>query len=112
MIESLPPGLYEMMIDDKRPDLPNADLIPDRYVMRFEPRTIGDILKLDDTREDERRFETVARVSEINEGLYETFARPWITPFVTEVSAQWLRLMHPARLERLSSPTSIPRCGR
>jgi len=100
-IDILPPGLYELMIDDKRPDLPNADLIPDRYVMRFEPRTIDDILKLDDTREDERRFETVARVSEINEGLYETFARPWITPFVTEASAQWLRLMHPARLERL-----------
>jgi hypothetical protein len=27
--------------------------------------------------------------------------RPWITPFVTEASARWLRLMHPARLERL-----------
>ena len=100
-IDILPPGLYELMIDDKLPDLPNADLIPDRYLMRFEPRTIDDILKLDDTREDELRFETVARVSEINEGLYETFARPWITPFVTEASAQWLRLMHPARLERL-----------
>jgi hypothetical protein len=100
-IDILPPGLYELLIDDKRPELPNADLIPDRYLMRFEPRTIDDILSLDDTREDERRFETVARVSEINEGLYATFARPWITPFVTEASAQWLRLMHPARLERL-----------
>ena len=100
-IDILAPGLYELKIDDKRPDLSNADLIPDRYVMRFEPRTIDDILKLDDTREDEERFETVARVSEINEGLYQSFARPWITPFVTEASAQWLRLMHPARLERL-----------
>ncbi|UEM23227.1 DUF3141 domain-containing protein [Skermanella mucosa] len=101
-IDILPPGLYELIIDDKRPDLPNADLIPDRYVMRFEPREIADILKLDDTREDELRFEAVARVSQVNEGLYETFARPWITPFVTEASARWLRLMHPARLERLT----------
>ncbi|UEM05573.1 DUF3141 domain-containing protein [Skermanella rosea] len=107
-IDILPPGLYELIIDDKRPDLPNADLIPDRYVMRFEPREIEDILKLDDTREDELRFETVARVSQVNEGLYETFARPWITPFVTEASARWLRLMHPARLERLMASDFNP----
>ena len=59
--------------------------------MRFEARTVEDILALDDGREDEQPFETVARISEINEGLYETFVSPWVRLWVNEATAEALR---------------------
>ena len=68
--------------------------------MRFEARTVEDILALDDGREDEDAFETVARISEINEGLYDTFVSPWVRLFANDATARTLRLMHPLRLER------------
>ena len=77
LISALPPGLYEMVIDDKQePSDIGVDLLPGNYLVRFEGRSVADILALDDGREDERAFETVARISEINEGLYDTFVEP------------------------------------
>jgi pimeloyl-ACP methyl ester carboxylesterase/tellurite resistance protein len=102
LIGSLPPGLYEMIIDEKRPEDIGVDLLPGHYLVRFEARTVQDILALDDGREDEQAFETVARFSEINEGLYETFVSPWIRPFVNDATAEALRMMHPLRLERFA----------
>ncbi|WP_431857602.1 DUF3141 domain-containing protein [Azospirillum sp.] len=100
LIDLLPPGLYEMIIQPKDPDAPGADLIAGGYMTRFEPRTLDDIRDLGgNTPEDDRRFATVARVSEINKGLYETFARPAIRDAVTEPLAEWLRLTNPARAQ-------------
>ena len=99
LIETLPPGLWEMIIDDKRPDAPGAELIPGRYIARFESRRLDDIRGLEDTREDERAFTAVARVSEVNEALYRTFVSPWVKPFVTETMAEALRRLHPNRLQ-------------
>lgn len=97
-IDLLPPGLYEMILQPKDPNLPGADLVAGNYVTRFEPRTLDDIRGLGgNTPEDDRRFATVARISEINKGLYATFARPWIQAAVTEPFAEWLRLANPAR---------------
>jgi pimeloyl-ACP methyl ester carboxylesterase/tellurite resistance protein len=101
LIASLPPGLYEMVIDEKQPEDIGIDLLPGNYLVRFEERSVRDILALDDGREDEQAFETVARVSEINEGLYDTFMSPWIKVFSNEATAGALRMMHPLRLERL-----------
>ncbi len=100
LIGSLPPGLYEMIIEDKRPEDIGVDLLPGNYLVRFEERTVQDILALDDGREDEQAFETVARISEINEGLYDTFVSPWVRLCANEATAEALRLMHPLRLER------------
>ncbi len=102
LISSLPPGLYEMVIDEKRPEDIGVDLLPGHYLVRFETRTVADILAMDDGREDEQAFETVARISEVNEGLYDTFVSPWVRMFSNEATAQALRLMHPLRLERLA----------
>lgn len=100
LIDLLPPGLYEMVIQPKDGDGPGADLIAGNYVTRFEPRTLDDIRAMGtNTPEDERRFATVSRVSDINKGLYTTFARPWIRAFVTEPTAQWLRLTNPHRAQ-------------
>jgi pimeloyl-ACP methyl ester carboxylesterase len=99
VIETLPPGLWEMVIEDKHPDAPGAELIPGRYLVRFESRRLDDIRGLEDTREDERPFTAVARMSEVNEGLYRTFVSPWVKPFVTETTADALRRLHPNRLQ-------------
>jgi hypothetical protein len=40
----------------------------------------------------------VARLSEINLGLYRTFAEPWIRASVTEPTAEAMRALHPNRL--------------
>jgi pimeloyl-ACP methyl ester carboxylesterase len=99
LIETLPPGLWEMIIEDKRPDAPGAELIPGRYLARFEKRRLDDIRRLEATREDERPFNAVERVSEVNEGLYRTFVSPWVKPFVTETTAEALRRLHPNRMQ-------------
>jgi pimeloyl-ACP methyl ester carboxylesterase/tellurite resistance protein len=102
LIDSLPPGLYEMVIEEKRPEDIGVDLLPGHYLVRFEQRTVQDILALDDGREDERAFDTVARISEINEGLYNTFVSPWVKAFTNEATAEALRMMHPLRVERFA----------
>jgi pimeloyl-ACP methyl ester carboxylesterase/tellurite resistance protein len=100
LIEVLPAGLYEMILEEKKAEDVGADLLPGQYLVRFEGRTIEDILALGDGREHERAFETVARISEINEGLYDTFLSPWVRLWSNEASAEALRLMHPLRLQR------------
>src|SRR5262249_23054302 len=77
LIDLLPPGLYEAKFDAKGADTVNPELTQGQWVMRCEPRTLDDIRALGgNDAEDERRFETMARVSEINNTLYRTFARP------------------------------------
>jgi tellurite resistance protein len=100
IIDTLPPGLYEMVLEEKRPEDLGVDLLPGRYLVRFEGRSFEDLKALDDGREDERPFETVARVSEINEGLYDTFLGPWVRIFSNEATAEALRALQPVRLQR------------
>src|SRR3954451_10882025 len=100
LIDTLPPGLYEALIEDTRPDMPGQEYIAGRYLIRFAPRTIDDILALDDGREDERAFEVVERVSQINQGLYDKFASPVVKAMSNEPSAKAQRLMNPVRAQR------------
>jgi pimeloyl-ACP methyl ester carboxylesterase len=100
MIETLPPGLYEALIEDTQPDMPGRELISGRYLIKFVPRTVDDILALDDGRDDEQAFEVVKRVSEINQGLYDTFASPVVRSLSSEWTASAIRALNPARLER------------
>jgi hypothetical protein len=100
IVDVLPPGLYQAILEEKRPDDPNADLIAGDYIVRYEDRTIEDILALGTGgEEDARRFETVSRVSEINEGLYRTFVAPWVQPWSNDATAEALRYMQPHRAQ-------------
>lgn len=100
LIDLLPPGLYEMTIHPKDPGAPGAELVAGNYLTHFEPRTLDDLRELGgNAPEDDRRFATVARLSEINKGLYVTFARPLIRAMVTEPFAQWLRVTNHARAQ-------------
>ena len=48
---------------------------------------------------DDRKFETVARVSDINLGLYRMFLQPWVRLWTNEDFAATLRRLHPLRLQ-------------
>jgi hypothetical protein len=99
MIDLMPPGLYEATITEVGEDTENRDLVDGKYLFRLETRTLDDIraFGLNDAGDD-KRFEAVARLSEINLGLYRTFAEPWIRAAVTEPMAEAMRAMHPNRL--------------
>lgn len=99
MIDMLPPGLYEALITDVGPDTANPDLIHGRYLFSLEPRGLEDIRALGtNPPEDDLRFATAARVSEINQGLYRTLLSPLVKAMTTEASAGMARKLHPTRV--------------
>ncbi|HEX7982450.1 MAG TPA: DUF3141 domain-containing protein [Duganella sp.] len=104
MIDIMPPGLYEAVFLDKDEEMLQAeiaagDMMGGDYVMRFERRGLDALRALGgNDAEDERRFATVARVSEINQGLYRQFVSPIVKSMVTEQSAERLRDAHPLRM--------------
>ncbi|WP_424813348.1 DUF3141 domain-containing protein [Roseococcus sp. YIM B11640] len=99
LIDMLPPGLYEAVITEKEEDTANPELVHGKYLFRLEPRGLADIRALGgNSPQDERRFETVARVSEINHGLYERVLAPVIRAASNDYTADLLRRTHPNRL--------------
>jgi hypothetical protein len=99
MIDVLPPGLYEAVITEVDDEVNNQQKINSRYRFSLKARTLGDIRALGgNDAQDELRFATVRAVSEVNLGLYRTFASPVVKNLVTEQSANLLRELHPNRL--------------
>jgi pimeloyl-ACP methyl ester carboxylesterase len=108
LIDILPPGLYEAIILDSHSEMPGLEYVEGRYVIRFEPREVADILALGDGREDERAFEVVRRVAQINQGLYDKFVSPSVKAFSNETTASLWRNLNSARLERQLFSDSNP----
>src|SRR5262245_734103 len=109
LIEVLPPGLYEAVMTKQQANDKSPDLIGGDYLVRFEPRTLDDIRALGgNSEEDERRFATAARISEINLGLYRTFMQPWVRLFANEGAAALVRKLHPLRLQYELFSTANP----
>jgi hypothetical protein len=99
LIDCLPPGLYEAVIQKKTPDAANVGLATGDYISRFERRSLKDIHALGgNTLDEERCFAAVARLSEVNNGLYRTTGQPVVRALATEQGAEWLRRMHPLRM--------------
>jgi len=99
MIDLLPPGLYEAVITEVDDATVHPELIHGRYLFRLEARSLDDIRALgNNDAGDTQRFATVARVSEINHGLYAAFARPAVQAMAGLQSADMARQMHPNRL--------------
>lgn len=100
LIDVLPPGLYEAVMTPKSDVGSSTELIEGDYLVRFEARTLDDIRALGCNDEnDDRAFATVARVSEINLGLYRTLMQPWVRMWANEGLADWMQRIHPARLQ-------------
>lgn len=92
-IESLAPGLYEMMIENPTGD-PDCDR--NQYSVRFEPRQVED-LSFDYPA---RAFENAHEVSQAAEGFYAKFFSPWVRACSNPVTAEALRWTHPMRASR------------
>ena len=100
LIDTLPPGLYEAVLENRGGDTANPDLVTGNWVMRCEARTLDDIRALGgNDAADERRFAAAARVSEINLSLYRTFAQPMVRAMVNSPMAEWMQQLHPLRLQ-------------
>jgi hypothetical protein len=99
MFEVMPPGLYEITLVDAAGQPVNPQWVTGEFIARVEPRRFADIRALGgNNAADQRRFETVARVSEINRFLYDTFLSPLVRGFVTPATAAMLREYHPNRV--------------
>ena len=100
LIDTLPPGLYEAVFENKGDDTVNPDLASGNWVMRCEARTLDDIRALGaNDMADDLRFATAARVSEINLSLYRTFMQPMVRAMTPAPVADWIRQFHPLRLQ-------------
>src|ERR1700754_210711 len=77
LIDVLPPGLYEATFEAKSGQTLNADFAGGNWIMRCETRTLDDLRAMaGNSDEDERRFATAKRVSEINLSNYRNFVQP------------------------------------
>lgn len=100
LIDVLPPGLYEAVMTPKDASAAGADFIDGDYLVRFEPRTLDDIRAIvKNSVEDERKFAATARISDINLGLYKTFMQPWVRMWANEGMAEWMKKVHPVRMQ-------------
>ncbi|WP_395061280.1 DUF3141 domain-containing protein [Paraburkholderia silvatlantica] len=111
LIDVLPPGLYEAKITDSTPEAARLEALEGRYEIRFERRTIDDILALDDGRDDEQPFEVVRRFAENNQRLYDLFVSPFVRASSNAFSAHALRESHPSRVERSVLSDANPALG-
>jgi pimeloyl-ACP methyl ester carboxylesterase len=100
LIDVLPPGLYEATFEARGSDTLNDELAVGQWVMRCEARTLDDIRAMGgNSPEDERRFETAKRVSEMNLEAYRKYMQPWVKSMVTPQMAELMRNWHPLRLQ-------------
>ena len=86
-IESLAPGLYEMLISKEH----------DVYTVAFDARTIDDILKLGGERKEEIEFAAVAGISEWATKTYELTWQPLIRALVPPAAVETRKRLHPMR---------------
>ena len=99
LIDVLPPGLYEAVMTPKTAEAANPELISGDWIVRFEKRTLADLRAIvQPNPENELRFATARRVSEINLGLYRTLFQPFVQAFARTQTAEWLHKLNPAEL--------------
>ena len=99
LVELMPPGLYEAVITDVNDRTDNPQLVNGRYLFSLERRSLDDVRAIvQPNPADDRRFETVARLSEVNQGLYASFVRPVVRAATPPQAAEALRHLHPNRL--------------
>jgi pimeloyl-ACP methyl ester carboxylesterase len=94
LLDAVAPGLYEMIIE------PETDPAAGRaWRVELKERTIADIRERSGDATNEA-FPAVAKISEINQGLYDVLAAPVMRQLSTERGAELRRQLHPMRLRR------------
>ncbi|HQR53375.1 MAG TPA: DUF3141 domain-containing protein [Burkholderiales bacterium] len=100
LTDTLPPGLYEAVIEDSPGETANPDLVDGRYSIRFEPRKLADLAASDAGRKDGETSGVLRRVAEINQSLYDAFVSPWVKAMSNEATAKLLQMTNPERMRR------------
>ncbi|MEM1243387.1 MAG: DUF3141 domain-containing protein [Pseudomonadota bacterium] len=99
ILESLPPGLYEMIIQRKNPEKYPKDFSRSDFIASFQRRSLNDIKAFGrNSVADDKAFATVKRLSEINLSRYRTYIQPVVKFIMNDALAQMLRVLHPIRL--------------
>ena len=99
LIDAMPPGLYEIVITEKPGTEASSQGEAGDFDLSIEDRSLDDIRALGcNSLEDEREFAAVARVSELNNALYQTFLQPWIKMMSGPQLARAALELNPLRL--------------
>ncbi len=94
MIEAVAPGLYEMRITGHEGSGTNEE-----WQVELVERKIADIRTLSGEASNEA-FPAVAKISEMNQHLYDVLVSPIVRQFATEASAEARRQASPMRTRR------------
>ncbi|MEO1746001.1 MAG: DUF3141 domain-containing protein [Pseudomonadota bacterium] len=105
-IEALPPGLYEMVIEDAMGEGDGRT-----FTVDFKKRTMADIALIDDERGEEPAFAAVSRLSENLAEAYETTMRPMVQAMVPAPVGEMSRKIHPMRTQRSMFASTNPMMG-
>ncbi|MFG1417264.1 DUF3141 domain-containing protein [Xanthobacter sp. V0B-10] len=100
LIDCLPPGLYELVIEPATADELKAEGAEGKtpWHSRFEARSLDDIRAYGrNSVEDDRAFAAVRRLSEINHSLYRTFLQPTVRALATPQLAELMFKANPLR---------------
>lgn len=104
MIEVLPPGLYELDINDIEGTGQEKT-----FTLNLKRRSFTDLSQaIGEHRVDEELFKAVHRYSMTQTQAYEHNLRPIVKAMSNETSAQLLRTMHPLRLQRSAWSSKNP----
>ena len=103
-IEALPPGLYEMTLEEQHGEGVHA-----RFEVDFHERHMSDVLALDPGgRAEEADFAAVARLAELAAESYDLCVRPLVQSLATPALATTLQNLHPMRLQRRMLSDRVP----
>jgi hypothetical protein len=99
VIDCLPPGLYEMVLSPRPDDVREGGLVTGAWIARFEARSLEDIRAVGrNSPADDRAFAAVARLSELNLSIYQTFAQPFVRALANQPAADLAQALNPLRL--------------
>lgn len=96
-IEALAPGLYGMEIVESK-DAKGKPVYDVNFVEHSLEEVVARLNRF--KRADERPFEAVKAVAELNQRAYELFGRPVVESFANEYGAKLAREFHPLRFQR------------
>jgi hypothetical protein len=109
VIDCLPPGLHEMLISPRPPDVPRGGFVTGDWIARFEARTLDDIRALGrNSPEDDRAFAAVAKLSDLNLSIYRSVMQPFVRALVSPPAADLMRTLNPLRLSFTSFADGNP----
>ena len=102
-IEALPPGLYELVIEDTV-----GEGAQKSFAVSFARRTLEDVAAQSGPRRDEPAFAAVARASEAMVEAYETGVAPVLQPMISADIGKFIRDANSMRTTRRAFASSNP----